>query len=121
MMTSDHVADQIDTQAIVETNDAEPNDHGSPADGVDLDQVRELVLAAHPDVVPEMVRGATFDELMASVEPARTAYQRIVEEHRRASPAPKVAVQPGQRSASPAEFDSFSPLAKISEGLRRQG
>ena len=45
----------------------------------DLGKVRELVLKAHPDVVPDLVRGDSVDELIASVEPARSAYQRIAE------------------------------------------
>src|SRR5688572_4672970 len=45
----------------------------------ELGKVRELVLMAHPDVVPDLVRGDSVDELIASVEPARTAYQRIAE------------------------------------------
>ena len=46
----------------------------------DLTKVRELVLKAHPDVVPDLVTGASVDELIASVEPARGAYQRIAEQ-----------------------------------------
>jgi hypothetical protein len=42
--------------------------------------VRELVLKAHPDVVPDLVRGSSVDELIASVEPARSAYQRIADQ-----------------------------------------
>lgn len=41
--------------------------------------VRELALRAHPDAVPEMVAGATVAEVMASLEPARAAYQRLAE------------------------------------------
>jgi hypothetical protein len=48
--------------------------------GTDLGKVRELVLKAHPDVVPDLVRGSSVDELIASVEPARSAYQRIAEQ-----------------------------------------
>ena len=40
----------------------------------DLGKVRELVLRAHPDVVPDLVAGSSVDELLASVEPARSAY-----------------------------------------------
>ena len=50
--------------------------------GADLGKVRELVLKAHPDVVPDLVRGSSVDELIASVEPARSAYQRIAEQVR---------------------------------------
>jgi hypothetical protein len=86
---------------------------------VDLGRVRELVLAAHPDVVPEMVQGATFDELMSSVQAAREAYQRIASEATQSRGAPRVAAQPSQRSASLVDMEALSPLGKISEGLRR--
>src|SRR5215213_1521510 len=48
----------------------------------DLTKVRELVLKAHPDVVPDLVACSAVDELIASVEPARTAYQRIADQVR---------------------------------------
>ncbi|MGH2532160.1 MAG: hypothetical protein ACRDJW_07600 [Thermomicrobiales bacterium] len=43
----------------------------------DLTTVRDLILRAHPDVVPELVTGGTIAELTAAIEPARAAYQRI--------------------------------------------
>jgi hypothetical protein len=48
-------------------------------DGEDLTKVRELVLKAHPDVVPDLIQGGTVDELIASVGPARSAYQRVAD------------------------------------------
>jgi hypothetical protein len=68
------------TESTPAPGDESVND-ASPA--IDLAKVRDLVLAAHPDVVPEMVQGQSFDELMASVEPARAAYQRIADRLRR--------------------------------------
>ena len=46
----------------------------------ELGLVREVVLRAHPDTVPELIAGGTVTELLASVEPARAAYARIVEQ-----------------------------------------
>jgi len=54
--------------------------------GTDLGKVRDLVLKAHPDVVPDLVRGGSVDELIASVEPARGAYQRIADQVRGREP-----------------------------------
>ena len=48
--------------------------------GEDLGKVRDLVLKAHPDVVPDLVRGNSVDELIGSVEPARSAYQRVADQ-----------------------------------------
>ena len=104
-----------------------------------LAKVRELVLAAHPDVVAELVGGDSFDAILASVEPARSAYQRITEQVRQQAapsehaqqpaalstpaPAPPPSVPAGQpgRSGLPSGFEDLSPSAKIAEGLRRRG
>ncbi len=43
----------------------------------DITAVREVVLSAYPDCVPELVQGDTVAELLASVEPARAAYARV--------------------------------------------
>jgi hypothetical protein len=71
----------VEVQTVVETTPALPvaSNQQPPAD---LGKVRELVLKAHPDVVPDLVRGSSVDELIASVEPARSAYQRIAEQVR---------------------------------------
>ncbi len=45
----------------------------------ELDAVRQVVLAAYPDSVPELIRGETVPELLASIEPARAAYARVAE------------------------------------------
>ena len=72
--------------AVVETTDVQTEAVTTPATaepaGTDLTKVRDLVLKAHPDVVPDLVRGSSVDELIASVEPARTAYQRIADQVR---------------------------------------
>jgi len=47
--------------------------------GDELTAARELVLRAHPNVVPELVSGATIAELTASVPTAEAAYQRIAD------------------------------------------
>lgn len=43
----------------------------------DIAAVRDVVLSAYPDCVPELVQGETVTELLASVEPARAAYARV--------------------------------------------
>jgi hypothetical protein len=57
----------------------ETSEETPPVESIDLAAVRELVLKAHPDVVPELVTGNSVAELTASIEPARAAYQRIAE------------------------------------------
>ena len=48
--------------------------------------VRDLILKGNPDLVPELVRGETLSELMNSIEPARSAFQRIAERVRAVAP-----------------------------------
>ncbi len=45
----------------------------------ELDAVRQVVLAAYPDSVPELIQGETVPALLASIEPARMAYARVAE------------------------------------------
>ena len=93
---------------------------------IDLAAVRNLILLAHPDVIPELVVGANFDEMLGSVEPARAAYQRVAESVQSTATnaptevtAPKVPAGGGQRQVA-IDLDQLSPAAKISEGLRRR-
>ncbi len=99
------------------------------AGGEELGKVRELVLKAHPDVVPDLVRGGSVDELIASVEPARTAYQRIADQVRQGGGVAgsqggvetAVVVQPptvpaggGRNVAEPGDL---GPTTKIAQAL----
>lgn len=112
----------------------EPVSPSAPAaQSVDLGKVRALVLAAHPDVVAELVGGETFDAILASVEPARAAYQRITQQvaasvaaaaqHAApAAPASPPAIPAGQpgRGAVTLNVEELSSSAKIAEGLKRR-
>ena len=103
------------------TDAGEPTD-GAAAGDADLGRVRDLVLQAHPDVVPDLVRGSSLDELLASVEPARSAYQQIAERVRGsarpphpAAPTPPAVPAGGTRAAlDPA---ALSPVTKIARAL----
>jgi len=102
---------------------------GPPAvDTAELGKVRDLVLQAHPDVVPDLVRGASLDELLASVEPARSAYQQIAERVRGSAaaqaadaPAPVIAVSPPSvpagGTAPVVDPGALSPTTKIAHAL----
>jgi hypothetical protein len=76
MSEPENIAETADVQTVAVTTPPIANDHQPTAD---LGKVRELVLKAHPDVVPDLVAGSSVDELIASVEPARSAYQRIAD------------------------------------------
>ena len=74
-------------QSIVETDTGiEVDGDEERLRGESIRVVRDLILKAHADLVPEMVRGESLAELMASVEPAREAYQRLSAAVRSAAP-----------------------------------
>jgi hypothetical protein len=86
MSEREDVVETVDVQTEAVATQPTANSQGDPSGGdrpiADLGKVRELVLKAHPDVVPDLVVGSSVDELIASVEPARTAYQRIADQVR---------------------------------------
>jgi hypothetical protein len=119
------VAETVDiqTEAVTTPAIAEPA-------GTDLTKVRELVLKAHPDVVPDLVRGSSIDALIASVDPARTAYQRIADQVRAESSvvsresevspdstAAQPPVVPAGGAASVVDPADLTPTSKIAQAL----
>ena len=98
------------------TTDQTPVDvAGTPA--ADLAAIRELVLRAHPEVVPEMIGGDTVETLLASVAPAETAYQRLAETLGRTGATP--AVPAGGHRPMPVDPDRLPASEKIRRGLAR--
>ena len=91
-----------------------------PPDGpheADLVAVRDLVLRAHPDVVPELVAGDSVAALLASVEPARSAYGRLAEAWGEAQPR-LVAVPAGGGAPLPIDPEKIPSGEKIRRGLQ---
>ena len=84
----------------------------------DLAAVRELALRAHPQTVPELVGGDSVEAILASIEPAAAAYQRIAEGVAANAPAPVAPVVPAG-SAPPVAFDPerLPSVEKIRRGL----
>jgi hypothetical protein len=85
----------VETARTVETTTPAPVTTPAGESGADLGKVRDLVLKAHPGVVPDLVRGGSVDELIASVEPARSAYQRIADQVRGSSTETTVNAESG--------------------------
>lgn len=122
--------------ATVDTTAATPAETSAPATTIaagELEKVRELVLKANPDVVPDLVRGGSIDELLASVEPARGAYQRVAEAVRAGTGSQPVALETPQKPAQaeppvvPAggasnvvDPSTLAPTTKIAQGLAQQ-
>ncbi len=104
----------------------EPTTEHIAAPGADdIAAVREVVLRAHPDAVPEMIAGMTVAELLASVEPARDAYARVVASastgtspHHDQAIAPSVLA--GDAPAFLVDPDHLPPVEKIRRGLARE-
>ncbi|HWV24094.1 MAG TPA: hypothetical protein VNZ58_07880 [Thermomicrobiales bacterium] len=83
----------------------------------ELEAVRALVLRAHPDVVPELVTGASVGELLASVDDARAAFSRLADAWSDAQPEP-VIVPAGGGIAMPVDPAALPPGEKIRRGLQ---
>jgi hypothetical protein len=112
-MTTD--PETVDLTPTVDEPAPEPAATEPPAP-TDLATVRDLILRAHPDIVPELLAGETVDALLASVEPARAAWQRLAERIGATPSVPAggqkpVAVDPALLSAG----------EKIRRGLARGG
>jgi hypothetical protein len=65
------------------TTEAAPTMENAPSPSVlsadELVAVRDLVLRAYPETVPELVAGDSVATLLRSLEPAAAAYQRIAQ------------------------------------------
>ncbi len=87
----------------------------------DIAAIRELVLRAHPDVVPELITGTSVAELLSTIEPAQAAYGRLLETVRssqpRAASAPVPAVPAGGSAPVPIDPDRLPPAEKIRRGI----
>jgi hypothetical protein len=114
--------DEDGTTVTPEERGPEPAEQVGVAPAVDTTRLRELVLRAHPEAIPELVQGETLEELEASATLATEVYRRIAASVREAvareAAASIPAGQPG-RQASLVDLEALSPTAKIAEGLRR--
>ena len=116
----EELAEQTETPVVTTENDVVTTPVVTPGD--ELAAVREVVLRAHPDVVPELVSGSTVAEVLASVEPARAAYARIAERLTPAAPAPSVpAIPAGGAGPVPLDPDRLPAPEKIRRGLTTRG
>lgn len=76
--------DEGTTPFPVETDGAGSDEIGEERERAEmltetLTVVRDLIVRNNPDLVPDLVRGETLADLLASVGPAREAYRRIAE------------------------------------------
>lgn len=102
-----------------DVGDADGVSEGSPGTALTAEQLgrlREVIVAAHPEAVPELIAGSDFEALLASVAGARAAYVRIAEEAARGAVA-GVPRGGGTREFDAAAYEGLSPEAKIAAGL----
>jgi hypothetical protein len=95
--------------------------------GPELEVVRELARKAHPDAIPELIDGGSVAEIMASVEPARSAYARVFQEvtdrQQERNTRPPL-VPAGGSIAGAVDPDTLPAAEKLRRGVqaaRRQG
>lgn len=99
-----------------ETGEPAGNDRSGSDGTADFDAVRELVLRAHPDVVPDLVTGDSIADLIASVEPARAAYARLADAIAQARPT-GAPVPAGGGAPITIDPDRMPAAEKIRRGL----
>ena len=86
-----------------------------------LGYLRRALLAEHAGaVVPELVTGDTPEQLEASVEVARAAWDRATEAARQALRADRVPAGAPARNGTDPSAEGLSPLGKIARGLRTE-
>ena len=86
----------------------------TPPETHPLAAVRDLVLQAHPHLVPELVSGDTLEDLLESIEPARAAFQRLAER----LPTTPLTVPAGASSPASLDPERIPASRKIQLGLR---
>lgn len=86
-----------------------------------IGRYRDLLVAANPEAVPELIAGADIEELDRSLETAKAAYARAKQAARAeltaSGPAP---TNPLRRDLPPPGLAAAGPLAKIAWGLRER-
>ncbi len=83
-----------------------------------LETHRRALLAEHRGgIVEDLIQGTTVEELNASVERAKAAYQSVAQSLRQQAAAQ---VGPGAGAASGPDLSSLSPQEKIAHALRSQ-
>ncbi|MBI4311973.1 MAG: hypothetical protein HY681_09340 [Chloroflexi bacterium] len=80
---------------------------------------REALLAAAPEVPPDLVAGASIEDLDASLAKARQVVERIRSQGQAQQPAPRIPGGSPVRSAP--DLSSLSPREKIAYALGQRG
>jgi hypothetical protein len=81
-----------------------------------LARLRDVLVAANPEAIPELIGGGDLDALLASIETARAAYARVKDATARSALA-AIPRGGGTRALDPAAYADLSPEAKIAFAL----
>lgn len=100
-----------------------PDATGTAQAGDDLSLVRELVLKAHPDVVPELIGGDSVASIVANISPAQAAYADLAARIQASSAPNSVSgsaprVPAGSTAPAPIDPDRIPTAEKIRRGVR---
>lgn len=109
------MTDPIDLVTPVEAEPLEPAPESAPAPSIDA--VRDLVLRAYPNVVPELVRGDTLDDLLASIEPASAAYTNLAARFDRPTAESPEPVPAGATLPAPIDIERIPTAEKLRRGI----
>ena len=97
----------------------EPDDASTPEPADERLLARELILKAHPEIVPELVTGETLAEMLASISAAEAAYARVVATARQTAAQSTAVPGGGAVRSAGVNVEGLGPLAKIRAGLDR--
>lgn len=107
---SDH--DEIDEQ--------QPEAAEAESEVDDAAMLRALIVRAHPDAIPELIRGASLREMLDSLPDAQAAYARVAEA---AAAQVKPPVPSGSairsREQNPANLSPAEKIRSAMNGRRR--
>lgn len=93
--------------------DVDPLIPAEPTVSPDIDQVRDLILATHVDIVPELIVGESIADLVASIDGARAAFSRVVA----SVPQSAVTIPAGGNAPVMLDADALPTSEKIRRGL----
>lgn len=128
----EHTESKVTSDETPTANTDEPGEHETTTDEPDavatetepttreteLAAIRDLVLRAHPDVVPELIAGDSIEALLASIPPAEAAFQRIAERFPQpAPPPPPPSVPAGGGQPALIDAERLPADEKIRRGL----
>jgi hypothetical protein len=101
-------------QMVVGEGDTATTDGGG-----EVDAIRQLVLLAYPDAVPELIQGDSVAEIIGSVDVARAAFARVAEQMKGSQREPLPPAVPAGGSGAVVDPDRLPPVEKIRRAIAR--